>query len=191
MLKDLVIQNRSYRGYDESRRLTKEELLEFVNLTRYTASSVNLQPLKYYIAYEKDQVDKIQAMTKWAAGLPQMQLPHPGMRPTGFIIICQDTSISPSPTAFLPDVGIVAQTILLAATEKGLGGCMIGNFKPQEVKEQLHLAESITPRLIVAIGKPAETVRLAPVGADGKTSYYRDENDVHYVPKRGLEDILL
>ena len=189
MFKDLVKRNRSYRGFDEFRRITREELLEFVDCARFTPSSVNKQPFKYYLAWEKDKVDQIQAMTKWAAALPQLTLPHDGMHPTAFIVICQDTKIAAG--AFLKDVGIVAQTMLLAAVDQGLGGCMIGNFNPETVKETLGLAEELNPLLIVAFGKPAETVVLTEVGEDGKTNYYRDENDVHYVPKRKLEDIIL
>lgn len=192
MLKDLVKNNRSYRGFDESRRVTREELEEFVDLTRYTASSVNMQPLKYYIAYEKEEVSRILALTKWAAALPGLSLPRPGMGPTGFVVICQDLNISANTTMFLKDVGIVAQTILLAATEKGLGGCMIGNFNKNSLKELLGLPEEMEPGLVVAIGKPAEKIVLTDVGEDGKTAYYRDEEGTtHYVPKRRLEDILL
>ena len=64
MLKDLVRANRSYRGYDESRRITRRELLEMVDCARLSASSVNQQPLRYYLAWEKDEVDQIQALTK-------------------------------------------------------------------------------------------------------------------------------
>lgn len=191
MLKDLVLANRSYRGYDESRKITKEELLEFVDCARLTPSSVNGQPFKYYLAWEKERVDKIQSMTKWARALPEMTLPHPGMCPTGFVIICQDTKIGESLGRYQKDVGIVAQTMLLAAAEKGLGGCMIGNFNAGQVKEELQLAEHLAPMLIVAFGKPAEKIVLTEVGEDGNTNYYRDENDVHYVPKRKLEDIIL
>ena len=192
MLKDLVMKNRSFRGYDETRKLTEEELLEFVDLTRYTASSGNTQPLKYHIAYEKEEVDAIQALTKWAAALPQLSLPYPGQCPTGFIVICLDKSIAPNETAFLRDVGIAAQTILLAAAEKGLGGCMIGNFNRPALKELLRLPENVEPNLVVAIGKPAEKVVLTEAGADGNTRYYRDETGtVHFVPKRALKDILL
>ena len=45
--------------------------------------------------------------------------------------------------------------------------------------------------LVIALGKPAETIILTEVGEDGNTAYYRDENDVHYVPKRKLEDIII
>ncbi len=191
MFRDLVKANRSYRGFDESRDVSREELLEMVDCARLAASSVNQQPLRYYLAWEKEEVAKIQRMTKWARGLPQMELPHKGMCPTAFIVICQDTDIWESLARFQKDVGIVAQTILLAATEMGLGGCMIGNFNAGEVKENLELAENLAPLLIVAIGKPAEEIVLTEIGPEESTAYYRDENDVHYVPKRRLNDILI
>ncbi|MCR4615855.1 MAG: nitroreductase family protein [Clostridiales bacterium] len=189
MLKDLLKLNRSYRGYDESYTVTEEQLRKYVDLTRYAASSVNLQPLKYHISYEKDEVAAVQSMTKWARALPDMTLPHDGMHPTAFIIICQDTELAPNTAMFLKDVGIVAQTVLLAAVEDGIGGCMIGNFPPDKISEMLGFPENIVPLLILAIGKPAETVVLTDVKPDGSTKYYRDENDVHYVPKRKLEDL--
>lgn len=191
MLKELVTANRSYRGYDESRRITRDELEEMVDCARLAASSVNMQPLQYYLAWEKAEVDKIQAMTKWARGLPELKLPHDGMCPTGFIVICQNLSVFDSLARFQKDVGIAAQTILLAAVEMGLGGCMIGNFNAQEVKEKLGLGQDTAPLLIVAVGKPAEKIVLTEIGPDESTAYYRDENDVHYVPKRRLQDILL
>ena len=192
--KDIVKRNRSYRGYDENYRFTKEQLEEYVDTTRYTASSVNMQPLKYFIAYEKELVDTIQKMTKWARALPDLNLPYEGKRPTGFIVVCQDTNIAPNTARFLKDVGIVAQTILLQATEEGLGGCMIGNFSPEEVINTLKFESNIVPLLIIALGKPDEEIVITDITDDTDvkaTNYYRDENDVHYVPKRLLKDILI
>ena len=191
MILDLAKKNRSYRGYDESYRFTKEELMELVDVTRYAASSVNRQPFAYYIAWEKEEVDKIQKLTKWARGLPQMTLPHPGMCPTGWVIVLHNTDWAPNVQRFRQDVGIVAQTLLLAATEKGLGGCMIGNYVAEEVSKALDLPENLVPVLIIALGKPAEKIVITEVGEDGNVNYYRDENDVHYVPKRKLEDIVV
>lgn len=191
MMKDLVRRSRSYRGYDETRKVTREELVELVECARLAPSSVNMQPLKYYLAWEPQAVATIQALTKWARALQPMQLPHPGHCPTAFIVICQDTAINPSLPRFQKDIGIAAQTMLLAATEMGLGGCMIGNYDAGQVKDALHLAENLAPVLIVAIGKPDETIVLTQVGEDGNTDYYRDEQDVHYVPKRSLEDLII
>lgn len=190
MLKDLVFANRSFRGYDESYRFTKEKLISYVDLTRFTASSVNAQPLKYHIAYEKDEVDLIQKMTRWARALPEMELPHKDMCPTGFIIICQDTDISENLARFQKDIGIVAQTILLSAVEDNLGGCMIGNFSADEVREKLNFSKNLQPMLIIALGKPNEKIVIKEIENGESVNYYRDENDTHYVPKRKLKDII-
>ena len=189
MFKDLVMRNRTFRSYDESFRIDRDTLLELVDLTRYTASSANLQPLKYFIACEKELVEQIQPLTKWAGALAHLNLPYPGTRPTAFIVICQDNSISAA-TGMLKDVGIAAQTITLGAAEKGLGCCMIGSFDLSRLKALLNLPVHIDPKLVIALGKPAEEVVLTEA-ADGKTTYYRDENGVHYVPKRPLDEILL
>ena len=188
---ELVKKSRSYRGYDPNRPVSREELVHLVACARLCPSSVNAQPLRYYLAWEPEQVAQLQALTKWARGLPQMTLPHPGMCPTAFIVICQDLTVGSSLARYQKDVGIVAQTMLLAAAEQGLGGCMIGNFQAGEVSRALHLGENLAPMLILAIGKPMETVVLTEAGPDDDLSYYRDENDVHYVPKRRLEDLLL
>ncbi|MDD3238992.1 MAG: nitroreductase family protein [Lachnospira sp.] len=189
--KDLVKANRSYRGYDESYQFTKEELADFVDHARLAPSSVNAQPFQFYLAWEKDEVDKIQNQTKWARALPDLELPHQGMHPTGFIIICQDKNISDNLNRYQKDVGIVAQTMLLAAAENGLGGCMIGNFQAGPVRDALGLSENLAPLLIVALGKPAEKIVLTEYHEGESINYYRDENDVHYVPKRKLEDIIM
>lgn len=191
MLIDLLQKNRSYRGYDEACRISRATLEALIDCTRYTASSVNMQPLKYFAASEPETVSRIQPLTHWAGKLKALHLPHEGRRPTAFIIVCQDFSISDSPTMFQRDIGIAAQTILLAATEKGLGGCMIGSFETGALKELLQLPAQIEPMLVLAIGKPDETITLTEVGPDGSTDYYRDEKDRHYVPKRALKDILL
>lgn len=191
ILKDLLKQDRSYRGYDESRKITREELEDFVDCARYAPSSVNMQPFKYLLVYETEEVDRLQALTSWARGLPELNLPREGHRPTAFIVICQDTSLFESIPRFQKDVGIVAHTLLLAATEKGLGGCMIGNYDAGKVKKEMNLPEQFMPVLVVAFGKPDETIVLKDLEPGAPTAYYRDENDVHYVPKRTLEEVII
>ena len=43
---------------------------------------------------------------------------------------------------------------------------------------------------IIALGKPAEKCVLEDAG-DGDILYYRDEDQVHHVPKRTLDEIIL
>lgn len=191
MIKELVKKSRSYRGYDESRKISREELLELVDCARFAPSSVNRQPFQYLLAYEQADLDKIQPLTGWARALPQMKLPHPGKCPTAFIVICQNTDWDPDLNRYIRDVGITAQTMLLAAAEMDLGGIMIGNFSPKKLAEALELPENIVPMLIVAFGKPDEKIILTEAEAGESLNYYRDEQDTHYVPKRKLKDIIL
>ena len=165
--------------------------MELVDIARLCPSSANIQPLCYYLAWEPDEVARIQEQTRWAGAITHMKLPHLGMEPPAFIVILQDTKINDSMTRFQKDVGIVAQTMLLAAAERGLGGCMIGNYNADSVKKELHLAENLAPVLIVAFGKPAEKIVIKEIEEGENIAYYRDENDVHYVPKRKLEDIII
>ena len=191
MIKELAMKSRSYRGYDNTRKITREELEELVDCARYAPSSVNRQPMKFFLACEEEDLRKIQPLTGWARALPDMRLPHPGKEPTGFIVICQETEWDPDLSRYLRDVGALAQTMLLAAAERGLGGIMIGNFSPKRISQALSLPEHIVPMLIIALGKPDETVVLTEAWNGEDLRYYRDENDVHYVPKRKLEDIIL
>lgn len=191
MIRDLVEKSRSYRGYNENRKVTRQELVSLVECARLAPSSINMQPLQYYLACDEETVETILPLTGWARALPQLQLPHPGKHPTAFIVICQDLSINASLETFQRDVGAVAQTMLLAATEMGLGGIMIGSYSKDKIREALSLPETLEPVLIVAFGQPDETIVLTDIGPDGSVKYYRDENDVHYVPKRALEDLLI
>ena len=180
MFKDLVEKNRSYRGFSEDRKITKEELYEIIDTARVTASAANRQPLKYYIATEKEEVEGILGLTKWGGALPELHLPKEGTHPTAFVVILQDKNIQPNTQAVLIDVGIAAQTLLLSATEKGLGGLMIRNFGPDPLTEMLKLPENLVPVLVVALGKPEETVRLVELPIDGNTNYYRNDNNTHF-----------
>ena len=180
MIEELVKKNRSYRGFDESVKVEESVLRELVELTRYTASGANLQPLKYRIVCDKAETDRLNGVTRWAKMLKDVTLPHEGHFPVAYIAICVDTGLCANPDA---------QTILLAAVEKGLGGCMLGNFDKAEVSDILKLDAVFVPKLLIAIGKPDETVKIVDVIGD--TKYYRDSNDTHFVPKRSLEEILI
>ena len=190
MLKDLVKQNRSYRSFDGSVEITRETLLDLVDCARFTPSSINMQPFKYYLSYKPETNDIIYPLTAWARLLPGFEGPAEGHRPTAYIIVCTDTTIGPE-TRFRTDVGIVSQTIMLAAAEKGFGGCMIGNYNPAKVSAALNLPENLVPSLVLALGKPDEKIIMTELEQGGNSRYYRDENGQHYVPKRKLEDITL
>ena len=191
MLTDLVLKNRSYRGFDESFTFTREDLIEYVQLARLCPSGANLQGLKYYLVYDRNEVEKLLPYTHYAAALPELHLPREGSHPTAYIVICQDMRITDNLGRLQKDVGIVAQTMLLYAVEQGLGGLMIGNFELGNVKKVCGLPDFLSPVLLIALGKPTEKIVLVDVAENGSTTYYRDQDDVHYVPKRRIDDLVI
>lgn len=189
MLKDLVIKNRSYRSYAQSPRVEREHLLALAELARFTPSSQNKQALRFRLVCTAEECAVMQPLTGWAKRLHPMVLPPEGHCPTAFIVICTDPEAGPS-QVFQKDVGIAAQTMLLGAAEMGFGGCMIGSFTPDKVKEALHLPEELKPELVVAFGYPDEEITLVDA-KDGDTAYYRDENNRHHVPKLSMDELII
>lgn len=191
MFLDLVKQARSHRGFRQDRKVTRQELEHLVECARFTPAARNDQVLKYYLAEKPETVAAIQPLTKWAGALAELHLPRKGAEPVAYIVICLDGSLAENPAPYQRDVGIVAQTMLLAAAEMGLNGCMIGSFAAGELREKLGLPEAIKPQLLLALGEGTDRIVMTDVGEDGSTTYYRDAKDIHYVPKRTLEQLIL
>lgn len=190
MLKDLLTRARSYRSFDESLPVSRERLLSWIDLTRLCPSSINLQMLKIRPVTEQKECQDMLSATRWAGKLKDVTLPPKGHAPTAYAVICADTQVIASAEQFQKDVGILAQTLLLAAVEDGFGGCMIGSFSKETVMALLGLPEHLPPQLVIALGKPDERVETVPLPENGDTSYYR-ENGVHYVPKRSLDELII
>ena len=180
-LDTLLHRNRSYRGYDPSRRVTEEELRELVGVVSLTASGMNRQVLRFRPVLEPELI--LPHITLGAA-LPDEHLPKPGTEPSAFLVVC---STVPEDKVMDIDLGFAAQSILLKATQMGLGGIFILTFRKEAVKEALSLP--LEPVAIIAIGKPAESVFLLP--SDGENlKYYRKEG-VHYVPKLTINHLII
>ena len=188
MLRDIVIRNRSYRRFYQDHIVTKDELKACVDLARLSASAANMQPLKFFISADVQTNSSIFPHLAWAAYLKDWPGPSEGERPSAYIIILGDKRIT---TNFWCNHGIAAQSILLGAAEKGLGGCMIAAFNRKRLAEALSIPEHYGILLVIALGRPKEEVRIEAVGPGGDIRYWRDENGVHHVPKRSLEDIII
>ncbi len=189
MLKDLVLKNRSYRRFYEDFSVSEQMLKDLIDLARNTPSTVNSQALKFKLVCDKDENAKVFDSLGWAGLLKDWNGPEEGERPSAYIVILCDLSIGKDKRY---DDGIAAQTIMLGAAEKGFGGCIFGSIKKEQLAESLSIdLEKYSIDLVLAIGKPKEDVRIVDLPESGSTAYYRDENGVHYVPKRALEDLIV
>jgi len=184
MLRDLLLRNRSFRRFRQQ-PLDEKTLVELIELTRLCPSAANRQPLKYLLAWRPEQNAKIFPHLRWAAALAPWPGPAEGERPAGYIVILGDNRIW---RRWDWDAGIVAQTMLLGAAERGLGGCMIASIDQPGLRAALNLPGHLEALLVVALGQPSEKVVLED-GSPDQRPYWRDADDVHHVPKRALAEV--
>ncbi len=188
MLHEIITRNRSYRRFHEDVAIDTETLRDLVDLGRLSASGANLQSLKYILSCDPEKNALIFPHLAWAGYLEDWPGPAEGERPAAYIILVGDTTVAKSVHC---DHGIAAQSILLGATELGLGGCMMGSIKRDELRAALDIPDHLKIALAIALGKPKEKVVIETIGPAGDIKYWRDENDVHHVPKRALDDIII
>ncbi|HBF34063.1 TPA: nitroreductase [Candidatus Sumerlaeota bacterium] len=188
MMKDLVVKNRSYRRFHENEMVSADTLRSLVNLGRLSASGANLQPLKYILSNTPEQNHLIFSCLAWAGYLKDWHGPEEGERPSAYIVMLGDTRIA---TTFGCDHGIAAQSIMLGAVEAGLGGCMIGSIRRENLRNTLEIPEYLDILLVLALGRPLEEVMLEAGVGEGAVKYWRDAAGVHHVPKRSLEEVIL
>jgi len=188
VLVDLVKKSRSYRRFEQDFEISRSMLLQLIELAQFSPTGMNLQPLKFYLSNSPEDNARIFSTLAWAGYLKDWGGPIDGERPSAYIIILGDKSIK---TNFGIDHGIAAQSILLGATEMGLGGCMIASVQRDVLCSELNITDQYEILLVLALGKPIEKVILEDLDASGNTRYYRDELGGHHVPKRKLEDLVI
>lgn len=188
MIKEMIYKNRSYRRFYQNEKIPMETLEELIDLARHSACGANLQSLKYILSCDPRINELIFKRLGWAAYLKNWKGPSEGEKPAAYIVILGDTTIHKD---FFCDHGIACQSILLGAVEKSLGGCILASINRDGLRKDLAIEDKFQILLVVALGKPQETVKVEYIEPGGDIKYWRDENDVHHVPKRSLGEIIV
>ncbi len=187
-IEELIRTNRSYRRFRQTPAVTLEDLRWMVDLGRMSASAANKQPLRYILSCEPATNGAIFHCLGWAGYLTDWPGPAEGERPTGYIVILADTTVSRN---WYCDDGIAAQSILLGARERDFGGCILANIDRRRLRPALNIPEHLDILLVLALGTPGEEVVMEPLPEDGDIEYWRDEKEVHHVPKRSLDELIV
>lgn len=183
-LQKLLRASRSYRGYDTSFKVREDQLRSIIEVATLCPSARNQQVLRFRPVLDAE-ADLVLPHIRLGGALPELHLPFAGTEPRAFVVIC---STVPDSHYVSVDLGIVAQSMLLRATELGLGGICIGAFDHAEIKQKLGL--KYEPLLVLAIGRPNERIELRSCSEGDSLTYYREEG-VHYVPKIKVDDLIL
>lgn len=187
MLEELILRNRSYRRFYGEEQISLEDIRQWINLARMGASGRNGQTIKYQIVLSDRKREEVFKTLVWAGYLPDWDGPIEGERPSAYVIMLNDEVLGKN---YFSDDGIAVQNLLLGAVEGGYGGCIIRAFKEKEVREVLQISLDYKIIQVVALGKPKEEVVIDEM-KNGDIKYWRDENQVHHVPKRKLDDLII
>ena len=195
-VKDLILKNRSYRRFEENVPIPADLLREMVDAARLSPSARNMQPLKYMLFNDPADCERIFPTLAWAGYMKDWDGPAEGERPVAYIIQMADLDLAEQ---WWCDDGIAAQSMLLTAVEAGFGGCIIASVQREKLRALLEIPERYKIIQVLALGKPAETVVIDTLateaeGGDGKNAdirYWRAGDEVHHVPKRPLDELII
>lgn len=190
MIRDLVEKSRSYRVFDESYKLKRKDLVELIDLARFSPCGKNSQYLRFIPIYNEDILNKIYPYLTWAAYLKDWNGPTKGERPTGIILIVSKEGTLTDPILSC-DMGIASQSIMLGAVEKNLGGCMIRALNRKRITQILNLSKDYTIHIALAIGKPGQKIIIEDIYEDDDIKYWMDNDKTHHVPKIVINDLII
>lgn len=145
-----VIKERySVRRYKPD-RITDEQLNIILEAGMVAPTGCNYQPQRIYVLKSDEAIAKIRTLSRCAFDAPVV-----------LIIALNDDEDWKSPLeagcrAGIQDVSIVADHMMLAAWNIGVGSCWVNYFKPSEVKAAFNLPGNETPVLLLTLGYPAE-----------------------------------
>lgn len=190
-MQEIIAKTRTFRRFQENERIEHNTLLELVDLARLGGSARNCQPWQYMLVTNPDICSRIFPHLGWAGYLTNWKGPEEGERPSAYILclLNKDWLIGSEQEAQF-DLGIATQNILLGAMERRIGGCRIIAFSPR-LQKLFDLPPHLEISLVLALGKPKETVIVENCTSDNDIKYWRDSNGIHHVPKRSLESCLV
>ena len=158
---------RSIRNYTGD-RVTKAQIEEIIEITRFAPSWKNSQTPKYIAVMDYDLMVKI--ANEGVLGFEKNSNNIKGA--SALIIVAYNTGIcgfnpdgsyttSKKDAWEMFDAGIATQTLSLAAHAKGLGTVILGIFDDEKVAELINLPEGMKVAALVPIGYP-ERISEAP-----------------------------
>lgn len=184
---DAIKARRTVRKFKQE-RVPQKNLEILVDCARMAAYGANMQPLKFRIITNDNELTELFPYIKWAGYLAD-GAPKEGERPCAYIAVLGDTSVK-SNGAFETESGAAVTSMMLEAVEMGLATCWLGAINRAEIHNILSLSDNLQVTYLLAVGYPAQESRMVDMqGNDVK--YYLDESGTVNVPKRSMEDILI
>ena len=182
---NVIKKRRSVRQFAE-KEVPRDLIEKCLDVARLAPSAGNKQPLEYIAITDFEQCQKLFPLLGWAGYLKGWSCPEE-KQPRAYIVIAVDSEkVFAGYEAY--DVALAAGNISLLAQSENVGSCLIGNYDKEKMCDLLNVPEGYSLPLIVALGYPAEEAVVEELTDSVK--YWRDEEEIHHVPKRSFKDIV-
>lgn len=152
---ELVKLRESVRGYID-KEVEEEKILKCIEAARLAPSACNSQPWKFVVINNKEILSEIKnKIYDSVIGINKFVL----MAPVIIAVVGEKRNLTSAIGSSIKkkdytsmDVGIAVEHLCLQATELGLGTCIIGWFKNEEIKKSLGIPKNRDIELIVSLG---------------------------------------
>lgn len=144
---ELIMKRYSVRAYKPD-PVEDEKLLAVLNAARLAPTASNRQPFQIIIVHTKDREKELLSIyqSDWFVQAPLV------------LCICGTPSTAWVRTDGMEylgvDIGIVMDHLVLAATELGLGTCIIAAFDERNARKVLSIPDDMEPMLFTPLGYP-------------------------------------
>lgn len=159
----MVRLRQSDRAYDSARPVEQEKLAYIMEAVRLAPSACNAQPWKFIVVTEPQKVKETAACVADKA----LGMNHFANQAPVFIVVLEEAANFTSTLGskvkqkHFPhmDLGIAAAHLTLAATEQGLGTCIVGWFNEKKLRSTLDIPSSKRPILVITLGYSTQPLR--------------------------------
>lgn len=188
-VKNLLNWRRSYRKFDESKKISKKDKDEILDSIKFASCANNRQTLRFISVESEEKVLEIFENTKWAASLSnEIGRPKIGERPVYFIAVLTNEDKKLKFNGI--DEGLVISNLTLIAAEKGIGSCIIGSVNDNKMRKILNYENNFSCEVVIAFGYTKIKSTIKEINTKEDQSYYLDEDKNYIVPKYKVEDIV-
>lgn len=151
----LINKRESVRGYLDT-QVEREKIIKIIEAARVAPSACNAQPWKFIVVNDKEITKEVaKNLYEPMIGLNKFAL----TAPVFIVVVGEKRNLTSKMGELIKkkdytsiDIGIASEHICLAATELGLGTCMMGWFKEKEIKKLLNINKNKEIHLVISLG---------------------------------------
>jgi len=153
---ELVYKRESVRGYLD-KPVEREKIEKIIEAGKVAPSACNAQPWKFVVVDDREIVSEVakKLYDPLVSGINKFALTSPVF----IVVVAESRNLASKMGELIKkkdytniDIGGACENICLAATELGLGTCIMGWFKEKGIKNILSIPSNKEIKLVISLG---------------------------------------